>query len=49
MPVRKITTPGGKVGYQYGAKGKVYPDRASAVKQGQAIKISQMKAGKRPK
>lgn len=49
MPVRKVKTPSGKVGYQYGTKGKVYPDRSSAVKQGQAIRLSQIRAGKRPK
>lgn len=42
MPVRKV-----KGGYQWGESGKVYPDRASAVKQGQAIVISQQKRGKK--
>lgn len=41
MPVRKV-----KGGYQWGQTGKVYPDRASAVKQGQAIKIAQEKRKK---
>ena len=36
MPVRKV-----KGGYQYGKTGKVYKKRSDAVKQGQAIKISQ--------
>lgn len=38
MPVRKV-----KGGYQFGTKGKVYPTRQQAVKQGAAIKISQQK------
>ena len=44
MPVRKV-----KNGYQYGATGKVYRSKAKAVKQGQAIRLSQIKRGKRPK
>lgn len=43
MPVRKV-----KGGYQYGTKGKVYKNRKDAVKQGQAIAISQIKRGKKP-
>ena len=38
MPVRKV-----KGGYQYGTTGKVYKEKEKAVKQGQAIKISQLK------
>lgn len=38
MPVHKV-----KGGYQYGSTGKVYKSRDKAVKQGQAIKISQLK------
>lgn len=38
MPVRKV-----KSGYQYGTTGKVYPTKEQAVKQGQAIKINQLK------
>lgn len=41
MPVRKV-----KGGYKYGSKGKVYKRREDAVKQGQAIKISQKKRKK---
>lgn len=41
MPVRKV-----KGGYQFGTKGKVYPTRIQAVKQGAAIKISQAKGKK---
>lgn len=44
MPVRKV-----KGGFQYGTTGKVYRSRAKAVKQGQAIRLSQIKHGKRPK
>ena len=36
MPVMKV-----KGGYRWGEKGKVYPDRASAERQGRAIKASQ--------
>jgi len=43
MPVKKV-----KGGYQYGSKGKVYKKRSDAVKQGQAIAISQKKRGKKP-
>lgn len=43
MPVRKV-----KGGYQYGTTGKVYKSRKKAVKQGQAIAISQKKKGKKP-
>jgi hypothetical protein len=41
MPVKKT-----KGGYKYGNKGKVYSNRKKAVKQGQAIKISQKKKKK---
>lgn len=43
MPVRKV-----KGGYQYGKKGKVYKVKKDAIKQGQAIAISQKKRGKKP-
>ena len=36
MPVRKV-----KGGYRYGRKGKTYPTRKQAEKQGRAIKASQ--------
>lgn len=49
MPVRKVKTPSGKVGYQYGTKGKIYSNRSSAQKQGVAIRLSQMQAGKKVK
>jgi hypothetical protein len=42
MPVKPV-----KGGYRYGKKGKVYSNRKKAVKQGQAIKISQKKRGKK--
>ena len=35
MPVRKV-----KGGYKYGTKGKVYPTKAQAAKQGRAIQAS---------
>ena len=47
MPVHKATGPRGGKGYQYGETGKVYPTRAQAVKQAQAIKASQAAAKKK--
>jgi hypothetical protein len=44
MPVHK--TPGG---YKYGTVGKTYPTKKQANKQATAIRLSQIKAGKRPK
>ena len=44
MPVQKI---GNK--YRYGTTGKLYSSKAKAVKQGVAIRLSQIKAGKKPK
>lgn len=44
MPVRKV---GG--GYRYGTTGKIYKSKAKAIKQGQAIRLSQIRRGKRPK
>lgn len=44
MPVRKV--PGG---YKYGSTGKVYKSKAKAQKQGLAIKLSQLKRGKKVK
>lgn len=41
MPVVKV-----KGGYRYGQSGKVYPTKAQAEKQGQAIRISQAKRKK---
>lgn len=38
MPIIKT-----KSGYKYGPTGKVYKSKAKAVKQGQAIRISQAK------
>ena len=38
MPTRKV-----KGGYRYGKKGKVYPTKKQADRQGRAIKISQMR------
>lgn len=45
MPVRKLKSGG----YKYGSAGKVYTSRAKAVKQGQAIRLSQIRRGKRVK
>lgn len=44
MPVRKVSG-----GYRYGTTGKVYKSKAKAVKQGQAIRLSQIRRSKRPK
>lgn len=44
MPVRKV-----KGGYKYGTVGKVYKSKAKAEKQGLAIRLSQMRRGKRVK
>ena len=46
MPVHKAKGPRGGQGWQYGTTGKVYPTRAQAVKQAQAIKASQAAAKK---
>ena len=45
MPVRKVK--GG--GYKYGNTGKVYSSKAKAQKQGLAIRLSQLKRGKKVK
>lgn len=42
MPVHKV-----KGGYKYGTKGKKYKRKSDAIKQGQAIKISQLKRRKK--
>jgi hypothetical protein len=44
MPVQKICNK-----YRYGANGKLYSSKAKAVNQGVAIRLSQIKAGKKPK
>ena len=44
MPIHRATGPRGGKGWQYGSSGKVYPTRAQAVKQAQAIKASQARA-----
>ena len=36
MPTKKV-----KGGYQWGSKGKVYPNKAQADQQGKAVKASQ--------
>ena len=45
MPVRKVTDKNGKVGYQWGQTGKVYPTREQAERQGAAIRYSQERQG----
>lgn len=49
MPVHKATGPRGGQGWQYGTTGKVYPTRAQAVRQAQAIKASQTRQPQRKK
>lgn len=44
MPVRKV-----KGGFQWGKKGKVYPTREQALKQGRAIEIAKRKKKKKGK
>lgn len=44
MPVHKSFKAGKFVGWRYGRSGKVYRNRADAVKQAQAILISQHQA-----
>lgn len=44
MPVRKV-----KGGYRWGRTGKVYRSKAKAQKQGLAIRLSQMRRGKKRK
>lgn len=44
MPVRKVSG-----GYKYGNTGKVYKSKAKAEKQGLAIRLSQLKKGKKVK
>lgn len=47
MPIHKVLGPRGGKGWQYGSTGHVYPTRAGAVKQAQAIKASQAAAKKK--
>ena len=44
MPIHRATGPRGGKGWQYGTSGKVYSNRADAVRQAQAIKASQAAA-----
>lgn len=44
MPVRRV-----KGGYRYGTTGKVYKSKSKAERQGVAIRLSQMRRGKRVK
>lgn len=41
MPIHRATGPKGGKGWQYGTHGRVYPTRAQAVHQAQAIQASQ--------
>ena len=43
MPVKKL----GNNKYRWGTKGKVYPTKAQALRQGRAIKVSQARAKKK--
>lgn len=45
MPVRKV----GQNKWRYGQTGKVYSSKAKAQKQGLAIRLSQMRRGKKVK
>lgn len=47
MPVHKSYSKGVMVGWRYGRSGKVYRSREDAVRQAQAIKISQAQAKKK--
>lgn len=49
MPIHRATGPRGGKGFQYGKSGHVYPTRAGAVKQAQAIKASQAAAKRKKK
>lgn len=44
MPVKRV-----QGGYKYGNTGKVYKSKAKAQKQGVAIRLSQLKRGKKVK
>ena len=40
MPIHTVKLKDGSIGYQYGTSGKVYKDRAGALRQAQAIHAS---------
>lgn len=42
MPTKKV-----KGGYKWGSKGKVYPTKAQADRQGRAVKAAQSRRGKK--
>ena len=48
MPVRKIKV-NGRTKYQYGQTGKKYASRKAAERQGVAIRLSQLRRGKKVK
>jgi hypothetical protein len=47
MQIEQVVGPRGGRGFRYGDTGKVYPSRAQAVRQAQAIKASQAQAKKK--
>jgi len=49
MPIHRARGPRGGRGWQYGTTGKVYPTRAQAVRQAQAIKATQARTAKEQK
>lgn len=48
MPVKKIKV-NGQIKYRYGQSGKAYSSRKAAERQGLAIRLSQLKRGKKVK
>lgn len=48
MPVKKIKV-NGQTKYRYGQSGKAYSSKKAAEKQGLAIRLSQLKRGKKVK
>lgn len=44
MPIKRVNG-----GYKYGSTGKVYKSKAKAQKQGLAIRLSQLRKGKKVK
>lgn len=48
MPVRKVKV-NGQTKYRYGTKGKAYSSKKRAMAQGLAIRLSQLRRGKRVK
>ena len=44
MPIKRCTLPNGGSGFKYGNSGKCYSKRSDAIKQMQAIKVSQQRS-----